>query len=86
MLDNLSMIPAALIPLGALIVTEGILRRHAPRPAKIAILTGGIALGLAGAFGLERFATPFAILLSLVPAWRLCDLRLAAGDARPRPR
>ena len=39
-LDNLSMIPAALIPLGALIVTEGILRRHAPSPAKIAILAG----------------------------------------------
>ena len=32
-LDRLSVIPAALIPLGALIVTEGILRRHAPRPA-----------------------------------------------------
>ena len=29
-LDNLSMIPAALIPLGALIVTEGILRRLIP--------------------------------------------------------
>ncbi len=57
-LDNLSMIPAALIPLGALIVTEGILRRHAPRPAKIVILTGGIALGLAGAVGSERFAAP----------------------------
>ena len=82
-LDNLSMIPAALIPLGALIVTEGILRRHAPRPAKIVILTGGIVLGLAGAVGSERFAAPFAILLVLVPAWRLCDLRLAAGDARP---
>ena len=82
-LDNLSMIPAALIPLGALIVTEGILRRHAPRPAKIVILTGGIALGLAGAVGSERFAAPFAVLLVLVPAWRLCDLRLAAGGARP---
>ena len=30
-LDRFSMIPAALVPLGALIVTEGILRRHAPR-------------------------------------------------------
>ena len=81
-LDNLSMIPAALIPLGALIVTEGILRRHAPRPAKIVILTGGIVLGLAGAVGSERFAAPFAVLLVLVPARRLCHLRLAAGDAR----
>ena len=47
------------------------------------ILTGGIALGLAGAVGSERFAAPFAICLVLVPAWRLCNLRLAAGDARP---
>ena len=30
-LDRLSLIPAAAVPLGALIVTEGILRRHAPR-------------------------------------------------------
>jgi hypothetical protein len=30
-LDRLSVLPASLIPLGALIVTEGILRRHAPR-------------------------------------------------------
>jgi hypothetical protein len=29
-LDRLSLLPAALVPLGALIVTEGILRRHAP--------------------------------------------------------
>ena len=82
-LDNLSMIPAALIPLGALIVTEGILRRHAPRPAKIAILTGGIALGLAGAVGSERFAAPFAVLLALFQLGGFADLRLAAGDARP---
>ena len=80
-LDNLSMIPAALIPLGALIVTEGILRRHAPRPAKIVILTGGIVLGLAGAVGSERFAAPFAILLVLfqlggfaICAWLLVRL------------
>ncbi len=34
-LDRLSLIPAALLPLGALVVTEGMLRRHAPRQAKI---------------------------------------------------
>src|SRR4029078_12716999 len=34
-LDNLSMIPAALIPLGALLVTAGILRAHAPRLGEI---------------------------------------------------
>ena len=81
-LDNLSMIPAALIPLGALIVTEGILRRHAPRPAKIVILTGGIALGLAGAVGSERFAAPFAVLLALfqLGGFAICAWLLAVRD------
>ena len=41
-LDRLSMIPAALVPLGALIVTEGILRRHAPRVVKIAAVAGAV--------------------------------------------
>ena len=81
-LDNLSMIPAALIPLGALIVTEGILRRHAPRPAKIVILTGGIVLGLAGAVGPERFAAPFAVLLVLfqLAGFAICAWLLATRD------
>ena len=81
-LDNLSMIPAALIPLGALIVTEGILRRHAPRLAKITILAGGIALGLAGAVGSERFAAPYAILLVLfqLGGFAICAWLLATRD------
>ena len=65
LLDRLSVIPAALIPLGALIVTEGILRRHAPRAVKIAALGGGILLGLGGTFGLQRFVLPYAIALAL---------------------
>ena len=65
LLDRLSVIPAALVPLGALIVTEGILRRHAPRAVKIAIVLGGIGLGLGGVLGLERFTTPFSMLLAL---------------------
>ncbi len=65
LLDRLSVIPAALVPLGALIVTEGILRRHAPRALKMAIVFGGIGLGLGGALGLERFTTPFSVLLAL---------------------
>ena len=64
-LDRLSVIPAALVPLGALIVTEGILRRHAPRALKIAMVLGGIALGLGGALGLERFTTPYSAVLAL---------------------
>ncbi|MFG3595909.1 hypothetical protein [Bradyrhizobium sp. RDI18] len=81
-LNNLSAIPAGLIPLGALIVTEGILRRHAPRPAKIALLSGGIALGLAGAAGLETLAVPVAILLALfqLGSFAICAWLLATRD------
>jgi hypothetical protein len=64
-LDRLSLIPAALVPLSALIVTEGILRRHAPRTAKVTVVLGAILLGLGGALGLEYFDTPYSIALSL---------------------
>jgi hypothetical protein len=82
LLDDLSSIPAALIPLGALIVTEGILRRHAPRAVKIAILIGGIALGLGGALGLERFTIPYSIVLALFQLGGLatCAWLLATRD------
>ncbi|MBR0893742.1 hypothetical protein JQ616_02180 [Bradyrhizobium tropiciagri] len=82
LLDRLSVIPAALIPLGALIVTEGILRRHAPRAVKIAALAGGILLGLGGTFGLQRFAMPYAIMLALfqLAAFATCALLLATRD------
>ena len=81
-LDRLSVIPAALIPLGALIVTEGILRRHAPRPVKIAALAGGILLGLGGTFGLQRFVMPYAITLALfqLAGFATCALLLATRD------
>ncbi|MGC2778319.1 MAG: hypothetical protein WA418_22065, partial [Bradyrhizobium sp.] len=48
-LDRISLIPAALIPLGALIVTEGLLRRHAQRRLKAVALVGGVVLAIAGA-------------------------------------
>lgn len=81
-LNNLSAIPAALIPLGALIVTEGILRRHAPRLAKIAVLTGGIVIGLAGAVAFEPMVTPAAILLALfqLAGFAVCAWLLATRD------
>jgi hypothetical protein len=81
-LNNLSAIPAALIPLGGLIVTEGVLRRHAPRWAKIALLTGGIVLGLAGAAGLETLAMPAAMLLALfqLVGFAICAFLLATRD------
>jgi hypothetical protein len=64
-LDLLSLVPAALVPFGALIVTEGMLRRHAPRLVKLAAILGAAVLGLGGALGLGRFATPYSISLSL---------------------
>ena len=81
-LDRISLIPAALIPLGALIVTEGILRRHAPRQVKIVIVLGGIGLGLGGALGLERFATLYFVLLSLLQlaGFATCGWLLAMRD------
>jgi hypothetical protein len=82
LLDRISLIPTALIPFGALIVTEGILRRHAPRQVKIVIVLGGIGLGLGGAFGLERFATLYFVLLSLfqLAGFATCGWLLATRD------
>lgn len=81
-LDRLSLIPAALVPLGRLIVTEGILRRHAPRAIKLAIVVAGIVLGFGGALGLERFATPYAMSLSLfqLAGFAICGWLLATRD------
>jgi arginine exporter protein ArgO len=81
-LDRLSLIPASLVPLGALIVTEGILRRHAPRAVKITAVLGAILLGLGGVFGLESLATPYSILLSLfqLAGFATCAWLLATRD------
>ena len=64
-LDRLSLIPAAAVPLGALIVTEGILRRHAPRAIKIVASAGAGLLSLGCIFGQESYATLHSLLLSL---------------------
>jgi hypothetical protein len=81
-LDRLSLIPAALIPLGALIVTEGMLRRHAPRIVKMVAVFGGLLLGLGGALGLERFATPYFLALSIfqLAGFAACALILMMRD------
>ena len=81
-LDWLSVIPAALVPLGALIVTEGILRRHAPRLFKRIAVYGALLLGLGGVLGLESWAAPYAIALSLfqLAGFAACALLLATRD------
>ena len=80
--DRLSDLPAALIPLGALVVTEGILRRHAPRTVKVTVLIGSIILGLGGVFGLDRFVAPFATALFLfqLAGLAVCAWLLATRD------
>ena len=81
-LDRLSLIPAAMVPLGALVVTEGILRCHAPRAVKQIAVAGAVLLGLGGALGLEAWSTPYAIALSLfqLAGFATCALLLALRD------
>lgn len=82
LLDDLSVIPAAAIPFGALIVTEGMLRRHAPRVIKLVVIIGAIVLGLGGALGLGHFDTPYAIALALfqLGGFAACAVLLATRD------
>lgn len=82
LLDDLSVIPAAAIPFGALIVTEGMLRRHAPRAIKLAAIVGAVVLGLGGALGLGHFDTPYAVALALfqLGGFAACAFLLATRD------
>jgi hypothetical protein len=82
LLDDLSVIPAAAIPFGALIVTEGMLRRHAPRAIKLAMIIGAIVLGVGGALGLGHFDMPYAIALALfqLGGFAACAFLLATRD------
>ena len=81
-LDRISLIPAALIPLGALVVTEGLLRRHAPRRLKAAALVGGLALALAGALGPVEFENLHTVVLSAfqLAGFAVCALLLLRRD------
>lgn len=81
-LDSLADAPAALIPMGALVVTEGILRRHAPRALKMAALIGGLMLGFGGVLGLDRFVASYAIALALfqLAGFAACVWLLVARD------
>jgi hypothetical protein len=81
-LDRLSLMPAASVPLGALIVTEGILRRHAPRPVKQIAVACAVVLGVGGALGLEAWSTSYAIALALsqLGGFVTCAALLALRD------
>lgn len=62
LLGRIAVACAALIPLGVLIVVEGVLRRHAPRALKLVTLTGSLALAV---LALVLPATPVDIALAL---------------------
>jgi hypothetical protein len=81
-LERLSVLPAALVPLGALVLTEGLLRRHAPRVVKLAALVGAAVLGLGGALGLGDFALAYSVALSSfqLAGFATCAWLLARRD------
>jgi hypothetical protein len=81
-LDRISLIPASLVPLGALVVTEGLLRRHAHRRLKAAALVGGIVLALAGALGPIALENLHTVVLSAfqLAGFAVCALLLIGRD------
>ena len=82
MLDNLSMNPGRAVPLGALIVTEGILRRHARAPGQDRHSDRRHRAWSRRRCRIERFAAPFAILLVLfqLGGFAICAWLLAVRD------
>ena len=83
LLDRLSLIPAALVPLGTVLITEGMLRRHAPPVIKLLAVVGAIVFGFGGAAGLEQFSVAFySILLSLfqIAGFASCAWLMATRD------
>ncbi|QEL25144.1 hypothetical protein FQV39_23005 [Bosea sp. F3-2] len=64
LLGRLALACAALFPLGALIVTEGMLRRHAPYAGKIAVLAGSVLLVLAGLLGFDEPGRAYDLVLA----------------------
>jgi hypothetical protein len=72
-LQRLTLCLAALLPLAALVLTEGVLRRHAPEAMKSAVSAVTILLAIAGLFDVYR----------LLPAtgWLLAGFQLATFAA-----
>jgi len=83
LLERLALGCAALFPLGALIVTEGMLRRHAPRFAKLAVLAGSGLLALAGLIGLSDQGRSYDLALAgfQLASFALCGVLLFRRDA-----
>lgn len=81
-LERLALACASAIPLGVLAVTEGALRRHAPRPAKLAVLIGSSVLVAASLLGLSDLTRLYDLGLAGLQAGTLlaCCLLLARRD------
>jgi hypothetical protein len=67
-IENLSLVFASLVPIGALVTTEVTLRRHAPRLIKLAIAVSSLGLGLVALLGAMRASAGFSTLLAIVQA------------------
>lgn len=73
---------AAFIPLGAVVVIEGMLRRHAPRPLKLAVLAGALVLAPAGLFAPAALADGVEITLAAfqLATFGACGVLLVTRD------
>lgn len=81
-LERLALACAAATPLGVLSVTEGALRRHAPRPVKLAVLLGSGVLMPASLLGLSDLTRLYDVGLAGLQIATLlaCGLLLARRD------
>jgi hypothetical protein len=72
-LERLALCLASMLPLAALVLTESVLRRHAPEAMKVAVSAGAILLAVAALFDVHR----------LLPAtgWLLASFQLATFAA-----
>ena len=81
-LEQLAVAAAAIIPLGALLVVEGMLRRHAPRAVKLAVLAGTLVLAPAGLLAGGDWAERIEMALALfqLATFAVCGLLLLSRD------
>lgn len=81
-LERLALACAAALPLGALLVAEGVLRRHAPRWLKTTVLGGAALLALAGLVGLADRGHAYDIMLACfqLAGFASCGILLFARD------
>ena len=73
---------AALIPLMALLLAEGLLRRHAPKWAKLYLSAGALGLGIAALWPSLTVSDGYSYVLIGAAGERLPDRRLAGHTAR----